>query len=101
GAYVGPQAPGADPQDEGVWATECDPESTLERCIVVERRYAGQGVGEILLNNVVDLAREQDAPAIALWVDAANPRARKLYEKAGFTDIAIPNAEPGAMIKYF
>lgn len=100
-AYMGPQTPGADPHDESLWATEFDPESIPELCIAVERRYAGQGLGEILLNNVVDLAREQDAPAIALWVDADNPRARKLYEKAGFTDIAIPNAEPGAMIKYF
>lgn len=100
-AYMGPQAPGEDPHDESLWATEFDPESIPELCIAVERRYAGQGLGEILLNNVVDLARQQDAPAVALWVDSENPRARKLYEKVGFTDIDIPNAEAGAMIKYF
>ena len=64
-------------------------------------RYAGQGLGKILLDNVVELARQQDAPAVALWVDSENPRARKLYEAAGFSDIDIPNAAPGAMIKYF
>lgn len=100
-AYMGPQTSDADPHDESLWATEFDPESIPELCIAVERRYAGQRLGEILLNNVVDLARQQDAPAIALWVDADNPRARKLYEKVGFTDIDIPNAKSGAMIKYF
>ena len=100
-AYMGPQDPGADPHDESLWATEFDPETIPELCIAVERRYAGQGLGKILLDNVVDLARQQDAPAIALWVDSENPRARKLYESAGFSDISIPNAEPGAMIKYF
>ena len=100
-AYMGPQDPGADPHDESLWATEFDPETIPELCIAVERRYAGQGLGKILLDNVVDLARQQDAPAIALWVDSENPRARKLYESAGFSDISIPNAEPGAMINYF
>ena len=100
-AYMGPQSPDADPHDESLWATEFDPESIPELCIAVERRYAGQGLGKILLDNVVELARQQDAPAVALWVDSENPRARKLYESAGFSDISIPNAEPGAMIKYF
>ena len=100
-AYMGPQSPDADPHDESLWATEFDPESIPELCIAVERRYAGQGLGKILLDNVVELARQQDAPAVALWVDSANTRARKLYEAAGFSDIDIPNAAPGAMIKYF
>ena len=100
-AYMGPQSPDADPHDESLWATEFDPESIPELCIAVEHRYAGQGLGKILLDNVVELARQQDAPAVALWVDSENPRARKLYEAAGFSDIDIPNAAPGAMIKYF
>lgn len=100
-AYMGPQSPDADPHDESLWATEFDPESIPELCIAVERRYAGQGLGKILLDNVVELARQQDAPAVALWVDSENPRARKLYEAAGFSDIDIPYAAPGAMIKYF
>ena len=100
-AYMGPQSPDADPHDESLWATEFDPESIPELCIAVERRYAGQGLGKILLDNVVELARQQDAPAVALWVDSENPRARKLYEAAGFSDIDIPNAALGAMIKYF
>lgn len=100
-AYMGPQSPDADPHDESLWATEFDPESIPELCIAVERRYAGQGLGKILLDNVVELARQQDAPAVALWVDSENPRARKLYEAAGFSDIDIPNAAPGAMIKHF
>src|SRR5699024_1012775 len=100
-AFMGAQQPSADPHDENLWATALDPETIPEQCIAGERRSEGQGLGELLLKNVVDLARAQDAPAIALWVDSENPRARKLYESAGFEDIAIPNAAPGAMIKYF
>src|SRR5699024_10922377 len=95
-AYMGPQTPGADPHDESLWATEFDPESIPELCTVVERRDAAQDMCETLHGNVVDLAREQDAPASALWLDTDTTRARRVFVKAGFTDPAISNAEPGA-----
>lgn len=98
-AYMG--AHDADPHDEDQWATEHDPETIPELCIAVENRYQGMGVGRMLLRNVCDLAEAQEAPAIALWVDANNPRARALYESEGFEDIAVPGEEPGPMIKRF
>lgn len=100
-AYMGSRQSGVDPNDDTQWATEFDPESIPELCIAVERRYAGLGVGEMLLRNVCELAREQEAPAIALWVNHDNPHARALYERFGFTDIAVPGEDPGPMIKYF
>lgn len=92
---------GIDPHDESQWATEHDPETIPELCIAVENRYQRLGLGRILLRNVCDLAKAQEAPAIALWVDPNNPRARKLYESEGFEDIDIPGGKDGAMIKRF
>lgn len=98
-AYMG--AHDADPLDESQWATEYDPETIPELCIAVEARYRGTGVGRMLLRNVCDLAAAQEAPAIALWVDANNAPARALYESEGFKDINVPGQDPGPMIKYF
>lgn len=91
----------ADPHDDSQWATEFDPEDIPELCIAVERRYAGLGLGKRLLRNVCDLAREQTAPAVSLWVDPRNERARRLYDAAGFTPLEVPGGEPGTMIYYF
>ena len=66
-----------------------------EIAIAVENRFAGQRLGVQLLEQVTELAREQGATRIALWVDAKNPRARHRYEEFGFTD--HPTIE-GAMV---
>lgn len=100
-AYMGNRASGVDTTDETQWTTKFDPETIPELCIAVERRYAGLGVGKLLLESVCDLAKEQGAPAITLWVNQDNPRARRLYEAFGFEDIEIPGEGPGPMIKYF
>lgn len=92
--------PEKDSTDQSHWATKYDPESIPELCIAVERRYAGLGVGAQLLRNVCDLAAEQGAPAIALWVDSENDRASRLYRKEGFEPIEVEGQKPGQMVKY-
>lgn len=62
-----------------------------EIAIAVENRFAGHGLGTLLLDEAVNLAREQGARRIALWVDPDNARARHRYESYGFQD-----AEGGA-----
>ena len=57
-----------------------------ELAIAVENRFAGNKLAAKLLDAVADLAREQGATHIALWVDPDNPRARHRYEEYGFTD---------------
>lgn len=57
-----------------------------ELAIAVENRYAGQRLGEQLLEHAVSLAREQGAERVALWVASDNARARHRYEAFGFRD---------------
>lgn len=45
----------------------------------------GTGVGRALMAASLDLARAAGYPEIRLWVLEANHRARRFYERAGFT----------------
>ncbi|MDO5031160.1 GNAT family N-acetyltransferase [Corynebacterium sp.] len=99
-AYTG--NPDADPFDESQWATEFDPEEIPELFLAVESRYRGLGAGRVLLRNVCNLAEAQEAPAISLWVDPNNPKARALYESEGFTDVRVPGRpDAPVMVKRF
>ncbi|OIR44521.1 GNAT family N-acetyltransferase [Corynebacterium sp. NML120713] len=59
-----------------------------ELAIAVERRFAGHRLGAKLLRAVIELAAQQGAPRVALWVDPDNERARHRYEQFGFTAVA-------------
>jgi GNAT superfamily N-acetyltransferase len=54
--------------------------------VVAEAR--GQGIGGVLLDALLTLAREQGFRALSLAVDRQNP-ARRLYERKGFRDADI------------
>jgi GNAT superfamily N-acetyltransferase len=54
--------------------------------VVPEAR--GQGIGSVLLDALLTLAREQGFRALSLAVDRQNP-ARRLYERKGFRDAGI------------
>ncbi|WP_267207605.1 GNAT family N-acetyltransferase [Corynebacterium sp. Marseille-P8863] len=58
-----------------------------ELAIAIEGRFAGQRLGALLLEQAVQLGREQGAERLALWVDPDNPRARHRYEQFGFDDV--------------
>ena len=58
-----------------------------EIAIAVENRFAGNQLAVKLLHEVAELAREQGAPKIALWVDPDNDRARHRYESFGFVAV--------------
>ena len=45
----------------------------------------GQGIGKLAVKAAIELAREAGCRAVGLEVDEENARARRLYEKAGFT----------------
>ncbi|WP_018296981.1 GNAT family N-acetyltransferase [Corynebacterium lubricantis] len=67
-----------------------------ELAIAVESRFAGRGLSRTLLDEALNLARSQGAPAVALSVASDNPRARHVYEKYGFKDV-LGHSHPGAM----
>ena len=49
------------------------------------KKYRRKGIGYKLISEVINFSRNNDAWRIRLLVDPENMKARKLYEKAGFT----------------
>lgn len=64
-----------------------------ELAIAVEGRFRGQGVGSLLINAAIELARELGTPGISLCVDVENPRAHKLYLSLGFEEVRAPGED--------
>lgn len=65
----------------GVWLTVDDAHITT---IAVDPVYRGQGVGELLLNALIDHAYDLGAHQITLEVRISNTSAQRLYLKYGF-----------------
>ncbi len=57
--------------------------------IAVRVRHQRQGMGELLLISVIDLAAELNARIITLEVRASNTAAQNLYYKYGFTQVGV------------
>lgn len=76
-------------------------EDIPEVAIAVEPRYRGKGVGSILLNKSLELARALGTPGLSLSVDDGNPRAKKLYERLGFQHIRHSDAGFSIMCNRF
>ncbi|WP_432126623.1 N-acetyltransferase family protein [Streptomyces sp. bgisy082] len=53
--------------------------------IAVDAAHRGEGIGTLLLGEIVSLAAENGCRRIRLDVIDTNPRARALYERHGFT----------------
>ena len=51
----------------------------------VRPQARGRGVGEALIDVVIGWARKRDATSVHLWVTETNSRARRLYERCGFS----------------
>lgn len=49
--------------------------------------YQGQGYGQMLLNAVIQLAKDKQRSRILLEVRASNQKAQCLYQKTGFIEI--------------
>lgn len=52
--------------------------------IAVDQDYRGQGIGELVLNGLIDLAFEMDVTVLTLEVRMSNTVAQNLYQKYGF-----------------
>ncbi len=52
--------------------------------VAVAHAYRGQGIGELLLNGLIDLAFEMNVTVLTLEVRISNTIAQNLYQKYGF-----------------
>lgn len=52
--------------------------------LAVSAACRGNGVGSMLLEAMAQRARREGLPAMGLLVDKGNPRAERLYQRAGF-----------------
>jgi ribosomal-protein-alanine N-acetyltransferase len=57
--------------------------------IAVRELYRRQGIGELLLISIIDLAIELNAQLITLEVRASNTAAQSLYYKYGFIQVGL------------
>ncbi len=70
----------------GIWALAGEAHITN---LAVRQRYQRQGIGELLLISIIDLAKELNANIMTLEVRASNLVAQNLYSKFGFTQVGI------------
>jgi ribosomal protein S18 acetylase RimI-like enzyme len=59
------------------------------QALAVRRDLAGRGIGTALLNDLIATAAARGCHEISLYVRAGNHRARRLYDRAGFTDAGL------------
>ena len=57
--------------------------------IAVRPGHLGQGYGSHLLQRILDIARGREVETIYLEVRASNTRAVELYERFGFSQVAV------------
>ncbi len=70
----------------GIWVMAGEAHLTN---IAVRKDYQHQGIGELLLISVIDLAQELNAEFMTLEVRASNTVAQSLYRKYGFTQVGL------------
>ena len=57
--------------------------------IVTKKNERGKGIGTLLLNKIIEIAKNNRIQTIFLEVGEKNYIAKKMYEKAGFCEIGL------------
>ena len=70
----------------GIWAIADEAHITN---IAVRKSYQRQGIGELLMISIIDLAAELKADVVTLEMRASNTPARSLYQKFGFAEAGL------------
>ncbi|HAZ11776.1 MAG: hypothetical protein A2X86_08015 [Bdellovibrionales bacterium GWA2_49_15] len=73
----------------GLWSDRCAYSGTVENSIYVLEKYRGRGVGDALLSELIDLAREQGLHTIIARITEGNEASIRLHEKYAFLPIGI------------
>src|ERR1700722_16886299 len=59
--------------------------------LCVSERFRGQGIGKLLMGNVLERAKEERCDSLELWVDQARMVARNLYLRSGLQEQCVVN----------
>lgn len=70
-------------QDEAIWGPQ-RPVAAYVHGLVIDRRYAGAGLGSALLGWAAHQARSRERPLLRLDCVEDNPGLRSVYERQGF-----------------
>jgi len=68
--------------------------------MIVKKEYRNQGIGRIIIDYLIEYAKQRGYQEMALGVDIDNYNAKHLYEITGFTDIIFEGEdEAGKYVK--
>jgi L-amino acid N-acyltransferase YncA len=62
---------------------------TVEHSVYVDQNYQGKGIGKIILQELIDLARKQSLHTMIAVIDAENQSSVDFHEKFGFETVGI------------
>lgn len=82
---------------EGFSTFACMPLVNVHDVAVIEA-FRGQGVAELMLNRVIEVARKRGACKLTLEVLSGNQAANKLYQRMGFEAYQL---DPGMGVAHF
>ena len=68
--------------------------------VCVRQEVQGRGIGDFILNFIIDYAKDSSFSLIVLEVRVSNSRAQKLYSKVGFNEISLRKDYYPALIGY-
>ena len=63
--------------------------TTVENSVYVHREHGGQGIGKLLMEHLIDTARESGFHAIIARIEATGVASRALHESCGFELVGI------------
>ncbi len=73
------------------WSDRCAYSRTMENSVYVNHLFRKQGIGKLLLDELIRIAKINDYHSIIARVSVGNPGSMKLHSNAGFETIGVMN----------